>query len=157
MRCTRLEISTAGEVGESNGIHVGLEDPACHLHGGFTARTQGSWGKPGVAYVFIAYGIYRCLNVITLSHEPFGGVLIRGVEPLALVDDYAVAAGRLLRDGPGKVCRYFSVGRCHDKADLTNGDLRILRSKFRPKRIENTPRIGISKAKSVKLRFVGSF
>jgi len=137
--------------------YLGLRDPACHLYGGFTPRTQGSWGNPGVAYVFVAYGIHRCLNAITLSHDPYGGVLIRGVEPLFLVNEDAVQGGRPLRDGPGKVCRYFSVGRGHNTTSLTQGDLRILRSRFRPRRIESTRRIGISRAKGRKLRFVGYF
>jgi len=43
-------------------------------------------GPPGVAYVYLVYGMYDCLNVVS---EPVGepsAVLIRAVEPLVGID-----------------------------------------------------------------------
>ncbi len=136
--------------------YLGFEDPASHVgRGRFTPRTEGVWGRPGVAYVFVAYGVYRCFNAITLSREPYGGVLVRGIERLRVEGGTAIPTG--VRDeGPGKVSRYLRIGLVHNGADLALGDIRILSRGFKPDGVVQTPRVGISKATRPRLRFVAS-
>ena len=39
-------------------------------------------GRPGIAYVYLVYGMYDCLNVVTEPAGPPAALLIRAVEPL---------------------------------------------------------------------------
>ena len=62
--------------------YIGRDDQASHARFGETARNRVMFGPPGRAYVYLVYGMYDCLNVVT---EPTGlpaAVLIRAIEPL---------------------------------------------------------------------------
>ena len=64
----------------------GPEDQASHARFGSTTRNRVMAGPPGIAYVYLVYGMYDCLNVVA---EPAGrpsAVLIRAVEPLLGID-----------------------------------------------------------------------
>lgn len=110
------------------------------------------YGAPGIAYVYLVYGMYDCLNIVT---EPAGGpaaLLVRAVEPLEGAD--AMREARLasisrrrrgldpaavdrererlagLRDdrlasGPGLVAAAFSIDRSHTGLDLCDPASRL--------------------------------
>jgi DNA-3-methyladenine glycosylase len=44
------------------------------------------YGPPGVAYVYLVYGMHRCLNVVTEVAGSPAAVLIRAVDPLVGAD-----------------------------------------------------------------------
>jgi DNA-3-methyladenine glycosylase len=63
--------------------YIGEDDRASHARFGRTNRNAVMFGGPGIAYVYLVYGMYDCLNIVT---EPVGrpaALLVRAVEPLA--------------------------------------------------------------------------
>ena len=100
----------AGKIVEVE-AYVGLQDKACHASKGRTQRTEVLFGPPGVAYVYLIYGMYHCLNVVTEREEFPSAVLIRAIE----ID------GDLI-DGPGRLCRALQIDRRLNRADLTTGE-----------------------------------
>ena len=100
----------AGKIIEAE-AYVGPQDRACHASKGRTQRTEVLFGPPGVAYVYLIYGMYHCLNVVTEREEFPSAVLIRAIE----ID------GELI-DGPGRLCRALQIDRGLNRVDLTIGD-----------------------------------
>lgn len=91
--------------------YVGSQDKACHASKGRTPRTDVMFGPAGVAYVYLIYGMYHCLNVVTEREEFPSAVLIRAIE----ID------GELI-DGPGRLCRALEIDRGLNRVDLTEGE-----------------------------------
>jgi len=102
--------------------YLGVDDPACHTFGGRrTRRTATMWGEAGHAYVYLVYGMYDCLNVVTVGEGHPEAVLIRGGIPVAgeeLMLHRRQGRRRHLADGPGKLCRALAISRADDGADL---------------------------------------
>jgi DNA-3-methyladenine glycosylase len=91
--------------------YVGARDKACHAAKGRTQRTEVMFGPAGISYVYLIYGMYHCLNVVTEREEFPSAVLIRAIE----ID------GKLI-DGPGRLCRAMQIDRSLNCADLTIGE-----------------------------------
>lgn len=100
----------AGKIVEVE-AYVGPQDKACHASKGRTERTDVMFGPGGVAYVYLIYGMYHCLNVVTEREEFPSAVLIRAIE----ID------GELI-DGPGRLCRALQIDRRLNRVDLTTGE-----------------------------------
>jgi DNA-3-methyladenine glycosylase len=127
--------------------YIGREDLASHARTGPTRRNATMFGPPGRAYVYLVYGMYHCLNIVTQTKGNPAAVLIRAVEPLAGMDFMRAArmerlarrspapvraadseeprvlpSSRLpdarLASGPGLVCVAFSIDRGDDGVDL---------------------------------------
>ena len=118
--------------------YVGPEDRASHASRGRTERTDVMFGPPGLAYVYMIYGMYHCLNVVTERIDYPAAVLIRAVEH---------EAG--LADGPGRVCRLFEIDRRLNYHDLTSGKALWIEDRgvhVRRNQIGAFPRIGVAYA-----------
>lgn len=153
----RGRVVTAGRVVETE-AYLGPEDPASHA-----AFRPGSralfYGDGGFAYVYLNYGIHRCLNAIAGPAGRPGCVLIRAVEPLrgqsAMARRRGMPLGQSrLSSGPGNLTRALGITLRDNGADLTRGQLTIEPPDApRAFRIASGPRIGITRARERRLRF----
>ncbi|HAT9474284.1 TPA: DNA-3-methyladenine glycosylase, partial [Legionella pneumophila subsp. pneumophila] len=57
--------------------YLGQHDLACHSSKGLTKRTKVMFGPAGYAYVYLIYGMYYCMNVVTEKEGIGSAVLIR--------------------------------------------------------------------------------
>ena len=138
--------------------YLGLTDEASHAWRGRTPRTEVIFGPPGHAYVYLIYGVYDCLNVVSEPEGSPGCVLIRAAEPLTGIAAMRRrrAAERLedLANGPGKLTRALGITLRHNGADLTRGSFTIRDpGRAEPFEIAVSPRIGITRAVDWPLRF----
>jgi DNA-3-methyladenine glycosylase len=144
--------------------YLGLDDPASHSFIGETERNKVLFGPPGVAYVYLIYGIHYCLNVSCLPAGESGGVLFRAIEPLEglktmarLRDLPETSSAARISGGPGKLCEALGITReLHNGVDVTRRDstLQLVDDGYHVSHIDVTPRIGIRKAADLPLRFL---
>jgi DNA-3-methyladenine glycosylase len=73
--------------------YLGPDDRASHARFGETARSRPMYGEAGRAYVYLVYGMYHCLNIVTGPVGVPHAILIRAVEPLDGID--AIRAARV--------------------------------------------------------------
>lgn len=119
--------------------YVGPHDRASHSSRGRTARNAPMFGPPGYAYVYLIYGMYWCMNVVTEREGYAAAVLIRAVEPVAGI------TGKT--NGPGLLCRAMAIGRDLNGHDLLDADFHIAgEPPGESLRIVKRPRIGVDYA-----------
>jgi DNA-3-methyladenine glycosylase len=151
--------------------YLGENDPAAHAAAGNTLRNAVLFGPPGFAYVYFIYGNHYCLNVSCEREGKAGCVLFRALEPLLGLEEMARARGVTVRgprdlpkltSGPGRLAEAFGITRVHDNGcDLTSSgpsrsssSLWIGSDGLSAKGIRVTPRIGITKAADLPLRYL---
>ena len=117
------------------------------------------FGPPGYAYVYFVYGMYHCLNFVTEPDGEAGAVLIRALEPVTGVDAMRLRRpkARRLQDvasGPGKLAQALGVTLDQYGVDVTQGSLTVREDVGSDEiQVELSPRIGITKAADLPLRF----
>ena len=112
--------------------YMGVADKAANTSGGRrTPRTETLFAPPGTAYLYLIYGMYHCLNLVT---EPEGepcAVLIRGAQAVAngdiiaknrfgcKMDAMTAYQKKNFLNGPGKLCRGLLLTREQNGLDVT--------------------------------------
>ena len=145
--------------------YIGESDPACHAAPGPTRRNAPLYGPPGIAYVYLNYGIHYLVNAVTEAEGWPAAVLIRALEPkdgIPLMrrrrasprrrSGQAPRQGSGPRDlavhdlcrGPGNLTRALGIDLTQNLLDLTAGALRIEDQKDPKRAVVWSRRIGIN-------------
>ena len=146
---TRAGIA-AGTIVEAE-AYIGESDPACHAAPGPTTRNAPLYGPPGIAYVYLNYGIHYLVNAVTESEGWPAAVLIRALEP---VDGLPLMRRRRAKSadadvndlcrGPGNLTKALGIDLRQNLRDLTDSPLRIEDRGAPPRPIAWSRRIGIN-------------
>lgn len=111
--------------------YMGEEDLACHASKGRTTRTEIMYARGGFVYVYLIYGVYWMLNVVSGGNEQPQAVLIRGLETI---------------NGPGRLTKQLLIDQTFYGEDLLSSPrIWIEDSELKPEFLR-TPRIGIDYA-----------
>ncbi len=119
--------------------YLGPHDLAAHSSKGLTARTRIMFGPPGHAYIYLIYGMYYCMNVVTERAGQASAVLLRAIEPIKDVE------GRT--QGPGLLCRAMRLDKRLNGHDLLSDKFHVAApSRAEPLAIVKRPRVGVEYA-----------
>jgi len=117
-------IVTSGRIVECE-AYAGAPDKASHAFGGRrTNRNEVMYGKAGVAYVYLCYGIHHLFNVVTNSESIPHAILIRSLEPVKGIEDMLLRTGKKQMDhtltkGPGNVSKALGIHTMDSGTALT--------------------------------------
>jgi DNA-3-methyladenine glycosylase len=139
----------AGMIVETE-AYIGEDDPACHAACGPTRRNAPLYGPPGVAYVYLNYGIHYLVNAVTEGEGHPAAVLLRALEPLdniGLMTKRREGGNQLdvhrLCRGPGNLTQALGITLAENTLDLTRSRLRIEDRGIDAGPVSWGPRIGI--------------
>jgi DNA-3-methyladenine glycosylase len=126
----------SGIISEVEAYH-GFDDKASHAFRGRTKRTNVMFGEAGVIYVYLIYGMYYCLNIVTGPKDFPSAILIRGI-----------VSDKKEINGPGRVTQFLNIDKNLNEKPLSKKTgLWIAEGiEISPKKIKATPRIGVAYA-----------
>jgi DNA-3-methyladenine glycosylase len=106
-------------------------DLACHASKGKTLRTEVMFRGGGLIYVYLIYGIYWMLNIVTGREGDASAVLIRGVQGVS---------------GPGRVGKMLQLDKSFYGESLSASERIWIENSPASPRFQELPRVGISYA-----------
>jgi len=146
----------AGRIVEAE-AYYGPGDAASHAGNGVTPRSAIMFGVPGIAYVYLNYGVHCLLNVVTETEGVAGAVLIRALEPTEGLElmgaNRPVTSAVDLTSGPGKLTKAMGITLADNGTDLTEGRLTLQDAPTIERNVIAGTRIGVKKGADAKLRF----
>lgn len=118
--------------------YIGSIDKACHAYGGRrTQRTEVLYAEGGTAYIYLIYGMYYCMNIVTEEKDTACAVLIRGGEIVKGKENASLLRyGKTLdalskyqlknfSNGPGKVCKAMAIDKSLNYKKLYSDNLYV--------------------------------
>lgn len=137
--------------------YIGPDDTASHASKGRTPRTETMFGPPAQTYVYLIYGMYYMLNIVTEQVDFPAAVLIRAIEPLEGIETMRINRRQHnaksmanLTNGPGKLCQALHIDRTLHNWDVSCGQQLWLESgePLAERAIAAGPRVGIDYARA---------
>ena len=143
--------------------YMGEDDKGSHTYGGKrTERTEPMYHQCGTSYVFLIYGMYRCMNIAAMTEGIPQAVLLRKVEPAdeesrKRMEQLRMAKKpgqnpasirRHLAAGPGKMCIAMEITRRDNDLDMVPSPSFYVTEGMTvlPEQIQEGKRIGIDYA-----------
>lgn len=136
--------------------YMGVLDKGSHAYSGkVTPRTATLYEQGGVAYVYLIYGMYHCMNVVVNVKGLAQGVLIRALEPLEGIElmkkRRKMDKIKNLCNGPGKLCIAMDITKKENGVNLMSSSLFIEEDEeIAPFEIVSAKRINIDYAEEAK-------
>ncbi|MCY1721687.1 DNA-3-methyladenine glycosylase [Prolixibacteraceae bacterium Z1-6] len=109
----------------------GRDDKACHANKGLTTRTEVMFREGGLVYVYLIYGMYWMLNIVTGEKGDASAVLIRGIGDIS---------------GPGRVGKALQLDKSFYGEDLFSSDRIWIENSEQKITFKAVPRVGIDYA-----------
>ncbi len=109
----------------------GGEDLPCHASKGMTPRTKVMFGEGGHLYMYLIYGMYWMMNVVTGDRGVPQAVLFRGLREVS---------------GPGRLTRLLDVDRTYYGEDLVSSDRIWIEASRSSPAYSTGPRVGVDYA-----------
>lgn len=136
----------------------GPDDPACHAYRRRTQRNGAMFGPAGRTYVYLIYGVYYCLNIVTDQEDIGSAVLIRALQLQSIpswVEPHEGSKRHRVAAGPGKLCKVLQINLMLNNQILQPGQPLWLEHRppeFVPNLMQTT-RIGLSKGADLPWRW----
>lgn len=125
----------------------GPEDLASHAAFRKTGLVRYMHGPPGSIYVYTAYGMYPCLNLVTGPDGEPSAVLIRAVSLIEPELDDRTASG------PGRLGRAMGLSVDHNGTMATGSPISIIQGELPVPEIAAGPRVGVKRGDNRHWRF----
>ena len=129
--CTEIDGERTSVVITETEAYAGVDDKASHAYGDRrTRRTEPMYGRGGIAYVYLCYGIHHLFNVVTNVEGVPHAVLVRAGRPHFGLSTMLERRGKPAVDdtllaGPGSLARALGITTALTGSSLLDGPIRI--------------------------------
>jgi DNA-3-methyladenine glycosylase len=140
-------------------VYRGFDDKASHASKKKTSRNEIMYGKGGFYYVYLIYGMYYCLNIVTENKNFPSAILIRATEPIydskKNLEKLSLNEKRVLGSGPGRLCHWLEIDKSFNEQKVENDNLFLVDKKnldklrpgletgINPPKIKKAKRVGV--------------
>ena len=155
---TKIDGKITGGIIVETESYEGFNDPASHGYIGKTERNKPIFENGGIVYVYLIYGKFYLLNIVTSVKDFPSSVFIRAVEP---TDGIELMQKRRqckdinrLTNGPAKLTVALGINKNFNYETINKNKIFIINENhLKEFQIIATNRIGISKGKELLKRF----